>query len=162
MKIFAMKSINFGMPKISNQLKSMLPKNLSEKDKKLLKHVEEVYPNAQMDIESNFGEPIDTKYTACDELFSRIGIYYPIYKIVVKGKTGNGDLPLDKTSSCEGIIFPEGKSDVIKFKKGHASEVITSYPIRHRQIKPSDLNRAVKLYDKHIEEIEKVRKNLEQ
>lgn len=162
MNILKICQINFGMPKISNQIRKMLPKNLSPKDIEIIKQVEAAYPDAQMDIKSNFGDPIDTKYTATDEFFSRIGIYYPIYKIVIKGKTGKGDLPLDSTSSTDGLIFPSSKSNLIKFKKGHSSQVSASYPVRHRQIKPSDLKKAVKLYDKNVKEIDALRKNLEE
>ena len=162
MNILKICQINFGMPKISNQIKKMLPKNLSEKDIETIKQVEAAYPDAQMDIKSNFGDPIDTKYTAADEFFSRIGIYYPIYKITVQGKTGKGNLPQDGTYSTDGVIFPQGKSNSIKFKKGHSSKVTASYPIRHRQIKPSDLKKAVKLYDTNVKEIEEIRKNLEE
>ncbi len=161
MKILKAQSINFGMPKISPQIKKMLPKNLSPKDVEVIRQVEATYPNAEMDIESNFGDPIDTKYTTADEVISSIGIYYPIYRIVVKGKTGDGDLPLDGSSSDDGNIFPAIENGVKKFKKGHSSKVTASYPIRHRKIKPSDLKKAVKHYDKHVKEMENVRRNSE-
>ena len=160
MNISKLQTINFGMPKISSQIKKMLSKNLSQKDIEILKQVEAVYPNAQMDIESNFGDPIDTKYTKIDDFLSRIGIYYPIYRIVIKGKS-NETLPLDESSSTNGKICPLSEYDLTKFKKGHSSSVTSTGFVRHRQIKPSDLKKAVKLYQKDINAINQIRKGSE-
>ena len=157
MNALKLQSINFGMPRISNQLKAMLPKHLTEEDIELLKQVETIYPDARMDIESGFGDPLDTQYTKRDELLSTLGIYYPIYRIIVKGKTGDTKLPEDGSFYIRGKLYDAHSHKKANPVPGHSSEVISSYGIKHRQIVPSDLEKAVDLYTKDINYIERLR-----
>ncbi len=143
MQINKLSQINFGMPKISDDTRALLPKNLSEEDRRKLKYVEEIYPEAQLDaypVYSGGNKPKGAISKAFRHVEKAIGLN-PNFRITIHeyvsktpdnkpiaGCSMNGDISVEDRAGCM-----------------YMHSTTTSY---NENLSPDDLVEAAKVYDK--------------
>ena len=142
MQINKLNQINFGMPIITEETRQLLPKKLSEQDKKNIEYVENTYPNAKLDVHQNNvtspKTPLERGFRKLENLFD----IRPNYKIDVYDmiqETPNGTHV--SGASINGDLFLTDTGDMY---------IHSSYPVNHPKLTTTDLVKATELYDKRF------------
>lgn len=142
MQISRLSHFSFGMPKISTATRELLPKHLSEQDKRNIAYVESVYPDAKLDVMVKDNKPAKKPIAKGIRAIERALRVNPDYSIDVYDfiTPSSGSKPVRGFSINDNISLSRSDDNEIYLQ--------SSYPVYSPNLTTEDLVNATNLYDK--------------
>lgn len=141
MYISKLLSINFGMPRFTDNARKYFPENLSGEDKKKLEKIEGWYPNAQLDIEDRGEGPKRGVKRVIYGIEGKLNLRKPRFQVVVHETFPNIDGKFKKSGVCTNGEFYAGDSE------DRSLYVERAYPVNREKISLDDCLAATGKFD---------------